>query len=748
MTLSNRERACTKNPQPERLREELAKANLRIKDIQEELEESNRGMLALSMELENLVAERTRELREVNLELTESIRELEQSRAEVESQALFPKQNPNPVMRVSPDGMIMYANQGSEPFLARLKSGGRQAIPEQWLNCVREAIQSDRHLHRDLEIAGRYFSVTFTPIEGEGYINIYAQDITARKTAERSLQWELEVNTTLAQLAQDLIGQAGDIDTIAGTVLEYAKEITNSRHGMVSSVDRQTGQNVFHTFTAMMGQSCRVGEKDFRIAFDCNQDGTYPGLWGHCLNSREAFFTNEPESHPRAKGLPSGHVPIHSFLTVPVLIGDHLLGQVAVANPRYKYDEQDMQALQQLAGIYALSLQRCKEEEKRLEIEKTYRHVQKMEAVGTLAGGISHDFNNILAAMMGYVNLSLHDLPANSHVRHNLKQVLKAGERARNLIKQILAFSRRVDQESAPMNIAPVAKEVLKLMKATLPSYIEIRQDVDNDPGNVLADPGAIHQVLMNLCSNASHAMRQNGGVLSVWVKTLCAKSQALPAELITRDEDFVFFGVADTGTGIEQNTLDRIFEPYFTTKESNEGTGLGLAVVHGIIEGLGGFISVESEQGRGTAISIYLPICEMPESKADENPAYAMGAGERILFVDDEKALVEIASRNLSRMGYRAACYAHPESALEAFQRDPSSFDIVITDLTMPKITGDRLAAEIKTIRPEVPVIICTGYSEHACGESAKRLGVEAVLLKPLDDSKLSSTLRYLLEG
>ena len=348
--------------------------------------------------------------------------------------------------------------------------------------------------------------------------------------------------------------------------------------------------------------------------------------------------------------------------------------------------------------------------------------------------------------MIGYVNLSLHDLPAESHLRHNLKQVIKAGERARNLIKQILAFSRQVDQEKVPMNIAPVVKEVLKLMKATLPSYLEIRQDVDNETGDVLADPGSIHQVLMNLCSNAAHSMRKTGGVLDVWLKSLAAGSPELPSELVARTEDFVFFGVGDTGTGIEHEVLDRIFEPYFTTKEANEGTGLGLSVVHGIIESLDGFIAVESEPGQGTRFSIYLPACERHQSSAVENCASAMGRGERILFVDDEKALVEIASQSLPRIGYQVSCYAYPESALEAFRREPSSFDIVITDLTMPKITGDKLAAEIKGIRPGIPVIICTGYSEYVCEESARNFGVEAVLLKPLDGDSLANTLHQLL--
>ena len=731
----------------ELLKAELDRARSQIGVLQEKLKESDRGLLAMSMEIESLVAQRTSELTNANLELKESIRKLEQSREELQKKALFPLRNPNPIMSLSPEGEILFSNKSSQPIISAWGYPHADEFSEKWNQILHDVDRTGGHRHLDMKIGDRIFSVTFAPVAGENAINIYAHDITDRKKAEQSLQWELEVNSSLVGLARELIARPGDIAAIAEIVLRYARNITNSGYGMVSSVDHATGQNVIQAFTKMTRDQ-RVGDNDAPAAFGCDEEGNYPGLWGHCLNSRTALFTNEPATHPMTTDPPQGHTPVKGFLTVPVLIGNELSGQVAVADPVHCYDRQDLQAMEQLAGIYALAFQRIREENKRSELEKRYRHVQKMEAVGTMAGGISHDFNNILAAMMGYANLSLIELPADSSISHNLNQVIKAGERARNLIKQILAFSRRDDQETAPMNIAPVIKEGLKLMRSSLPSSIEIEQFVDNEPGNVMAEPGAIHQVLMNLCNNASQAMRKDGGLLSVRLKRLDAGSPELPLELREKNREFLLFGVEDNGVGIESKILHRIFEPYFTTKETNEGTGLGLAVVHGIVDSLGGVISVESKPAKGTTVSIYLPVCDKEKVEAANEELLPMGSGEHILFVDDEKALVEIARHYLPRMGYLVSGHDSPQAALEAFQRDPWSFDLVMTDLTMPKITGDKLSAEVKRIRPDIPVILCTGYSELVTEESARKFDVEAMLLKPLDDHKLSETLRLLLEN
>jgi CheY-like chemotaxis protein len=325
--------------------------------------------------------------------------------------------------------------------------------------------------------------------------------------------------------------------------------------------------------------------------------------------------------------------------------------------------------------------------------------------------------------------------------------VLKAGERARNLIKQILAFSRHTEKEVKPFNIAPVIKEALKLLRASLPTTVQIEQDIMPDPGNVLADPSQIHQVMMNLCTNAAHAMRENGGVLKITLDKHFFNSRQITHKPGMRAGAYVRLQVSDTGHGIDPSVIDRVFEPYFTTKKSHEGTGLGLAVVHGIVKGSGGDISVYSEPGQGTVFKILFPSIEQSVEDKSEVEDLAIGRGQRVLFVDDEALLVDVAKQMLPQLGYKVSSFTSSVEALESFRRTPEKFDLVITDYTMPKMTGTQLAREMHSIKPEVSIILCTGFNQNLNQEELSDFGIDALLMKPLYEHELAQVLHRVLD-
>jgi nitrogen-specific signal transduction histidine kinase len=371
-----------------------------------------------------------------------------------------------------------------------------------------------------------------------------------------------------------------------------------------------------------------------------------------------------------------------------------------------------------------------------------------MEAIGTLAGGIAHDFNNILGAIIGYTEMALYEAPASSKNRNNMEEVLKAGHRAKDLVQQILAFSRQSEQERQPVLIHLIIKEALKLLRASLPSTIEIRQNIRTDLGAVLADPTQIHQVMMNLCTNAHHAMSEKGGMLGVTLSDVELDVKEVVAYPDLKPGSYLKLTVSDTGQGMDPNVIERIFDPYFTTKEKGVGTGLGLAVVHGIVKSHGGMITVQSEKGKGSAFQVFFPVVKTqvkPEAKTMES---LHTGNERILFVDDEQALVDLGKKMLESLGYRAECRMSSIEALESFRSQPDKFDLVITDMTMPNMTGERLAKEMMGIRPDIPIILCTGYSERITREEAMELGIKEFVLKPFKINDFANTIRKVLDN
>ena len=401
-----------------------------------------------------------------------------------------------------------------------------------------------------------------------------------------------------------------------------------------------------------------------------------------------------------------------------------------------------------LLGSIALdTTEKIEAEEQRAKVEQQLAQAQKMEAIGTLASGIAHDFNNILSAIMGYVELIVLDMSVNAKVLSQLEQVLKAAHRARELVAQILTFSRKQEQDRKPLDLAPLTKEALKLLRASLPTTVAIRSELDTGRNLVLANATQVHQVIMNLCTNAAHAMEESGGTLTVRLKPveLSEDPGATPYELAAGA--YVELRVEDTGRGIKQTILPRIFDPYFTTKEKGKGTGMGLAVVHGIVKSHGGAIHVDSIVGKGTCISVVFPatagVVKMPTEKTNNLPK----GYESILLVDDEPFLVDLGYQMLSRLGYRVTCCTDSPEACDMVCRAPDRFDLVITDMTMPDMTGETLARRIMAVRNDLPVILCTGYSERISEEKAGRLGISAFLMKPLTLGDLSRTVRTVLD-
>lgn len=401
-----------------------------------------------------------------------------------------------------------------------------------------------------------------------------------------------------------------------------------------------------------------------------------------------------------------------------------------------------------LLGIWFVYGRQKKSLEKQETIEAAIQQAQKMESIGTLAGGIAHDFNNILSAIIGYAELAHYELPEGSNAQKDIDQVVKAGGRAKELVKQILTFSRKRPETLQPLQPAPIIREALKLIRASLPATIEIQEKIDPDCGAIIANLTKVHQILMNLCTNALQAMAEGKGVLTVTLSQVELEGQDLISEPELSEGAFVELKVSDTGCGMDQRTLERIFEPYFTYNKVGEGTGMGLALVHAIVQESGGFIKVESEPGKGTTFHVYFPaIAEKPVEVEEEQNGSLPRGDERILVVDDEEPIVSMFQTTLEKLGYKVTANLSSEKTLELFRSSPDRFDLIITDQTMPYLSGSELAKKIFQIRADIPIILCTGYSSVISAESSKEIGIERFMMKPVSMRGLAFTVREVLD-
>ncbi len=430
-------------------------------------------------------------------------------------------------------------------------------------------------------------------------------------------------------------------------------------------------------------------------------------------------------------------------------------------------DEKAIQCLKSGATDYVLKdrllrlesvVQRCLHEkekqrklkrnaEERAELEKLLHEAQYMEALGVLSSGIAHDFNNCLTVIRGYAEIALaRQLPEDHAASDSMKQILNASQRATDLVKQILASSRREEQEMTGIGIRPIIKETLKLLRASLPACIEIRQNLSAESDTIIGDAGQFHQVLMNLCTNAGHVMRDEGGILTIDLQETDIGYNTASFYPELKPGPYLCLSVSDTGCGMPVSVRERIFEPYFTTKAIDEGTGLGLAVTHRIVSTFGGGIRVESEPGKGSIFKLFFPSHASAQKLIPELHRPITGGAEHILFIDDEPVITEVGRVLLKQLGYHVTAMEDSIEALEKFSQQPEAYDMVITDLSMPKLNGDGLAQKLMRIRPDIPIILCTGHDKKTWEKKALDLGIRKMLVKPFSRSALAEIVRNIL--
>ncbi|WP_407681924.1 ATP-binding response regulator [Pseudodesulfovibrio portus] len=379
-------------------------------------------------------------------------------------------------------------------------------------------------------------------------------------------------------------------------------------------------------------------------------------------------------------------------------------------------------------------------------LEEQLRQSQKMEALGTLAGGIAHDFNNILGVILGYAEIIESGAEPESGLDRRIKEISRAGRRARDLVTQILNFSRQGPQERHAMTMAPLIKEALKLLRSSVPANVEIISRIETDRDSVMADPTQMHQIMLNLCGNASHAMQETGGTLTVTLADVGNDDPVVPPEDLGKPERFVRLTVADTGPGIDPEVADRVFDPFFTTKPQGEGTGMGLAMVHGIVKRHDGYLELENRPGQGAAFHVFLPKTSETERPETDIPADLIFRQGRILFVDDEKPLTDIGREMLESCGFEVVTRTSSVEALEAFKFRATDFDLVITDQTMPNMTGMEFAREVLKIRPDMPIILCTGFSDAVSYDRLRDVGIGDFIMKPILKHDLVASISRLL--
>ena len=390
--------------------------------------------------------------------------------------------------------------------------------------------------------------------------------------------------------------------------------------------------------------------------------------------------------------------------------------------------------------------ERKKVEKEREEISKLLRQSQKMEAIGTLAGGISHDFNNILAAIIGFTELSLADAKDNPLLKDRLEKTLSASNRAKELVRQILTFSHQTEYEKKPLKLKQIVTEVLTLLQTSIPANIRIEKDLKSN-AYILADQTQMHQVIMNLCTNAWHSMKETGGTLCIRLKDTVISSKdllTLPGVIPGR---YLMLSVQDSGCGIKPDIIEKIFDPYFTTKDKDKGTGLGLSIVHGIVTKLNGAVILDSQIGKGSNFSIYLPSFTKPDKIKPAKELPPLGNNETILFVDDEPFQNEMAEQILNRLGYQVVTCNDGVQALDLFTNKKDRFDLVITDMAMPKITGDQLSEKILELRPDIPILLCSGYSDNISPERLEKIGITQYLMKPVSMMELAKAVHEALQ-
>ena len=544
-----------------------------------------------------------------------------------------------------------------------------------------------------------------------------AEDVTQRKSVELRIELQHAVTRILAEAAA--------LPQTAHHVLEAVCRLMQWDVGGFWINDRTGG-----------GLRCialwHPRSPEFSVFAEVTRASVFKigeGLPGKVCQLGEPVWISEVTTDPSFKrGAAAAKISLRGAIGFPIRPRGEVLGVLDFFSTESRAPEPEVLAL-----FAALGAQLGQFIE-RLQLADQFRQAQKMEAIGTLAGGIAHDFNNVLAAINGYTELAKWETADNPVVSEYLSAVLQGSKRATDLVRQILAFSRRQELERKPLKLRTVLEEALKLLRATIPSTVEFDISLDAQAPTVMADATQVHQVVMNLCTNAAHAMKDRPGRLTVRLEKCEVDAELAASHPGLRPGVYARLSVGDTGHGMDQATQSRIFEPFFTTKPPGEGTGLGLAVVHGIMQSHDGVVSLHSRLGEGTTFQLYFPAHVLPDENAAPRSAnIPRGNGQRILFVDDEPLLSAVGKLILERLGYSVDARTHAPDALNAVRDQPKAYDLVITDYMMPALTGIALAEQIQTIRPDLPVILTTGYSATLTAESVEAMGIKKLLLKPL---------------
>jgi PAS domain S-box-containing protein len=584
-------------------------------------------------------------------------------------------------------------------------------------------------------------SITFLPWDGGRFVSIM-RDITARQVAQARLTADYLAICQLHEVSTQLI-QQDDLPSLLEKFLAAAIGIMGADSGNIQLVD-PTSQEL--RIAAHVGL-----EAPFLNFFNSVHQGL--AACGTSLHLGESVIVPDVTQSPIFADqtilevlLAAG---VRAVQSTPIISSTgKIVGMISTHwEEPHQPQENALRLLDILARQTAELIERQHAEATRQQLESQLFQAQKMEALGTLAGGIAHEFNNILWAIMGFSELTLSFLPEGSKGRWNIQQVLQASGRARDLVNQILAFSRKADQEKKPIQIALIVKEALKLMRATIPTTIEIKQTISAPETLVLADATQIHQIIMNLCANAAQAMREKGDSLEIRLEEKFLDDIDLLEQPDLTPGTYVILTVSDNGPGIAPDIIDKIFEPFFTTKEVGAGTGMGLAVVYGIVKSHGGAITVSSQPSEGAAFTVLLPKIISRENEDQEAQASIPKGHGHILVLDDEEMLVALSKRMLESLGYEVTTAKSSLEALEIFQAQSDEFDLVITDQTMPHMAGLQLSREFRHIRPDIPIILCTGFSEKVSQETVDAAGINGLLMKPVNLRDLGKTVREVLD-
>jgi PAS domain S-box-containing protein len=596
----------------------------------------------------------------------------------------------------------------------------------------------------------KWISVNAVPQTGERgstrEVFVTFDDITELKQAGETLRRQNEYMAALHETTLGLIHRL-DLNDLLQALVSRAAQLAGTLDGFLyiyhpekDILEMKVGIGAYAELT---GYTLKPGE----------------GITGQVWQKETPLVIHDYQSWPDHLSHPLFE-SVKAVMAIPLKSGGHVDGVIGIghSSEQKTIGTEDVRILEQFAKLASIALdnaqlytqmqrelsERKRAEKESREMEIQLRRAQKMEAMGTLAGGIAHDFNNILGAIIGFTEMAIHDIESDTRAHHNMHQVLKAGNRAKELVRQILSFTRETRREKESILMAPLLKETLELLRASLPTTITFHQHVEEDPGMIFCNASEIHQVIMNLCTNAAHAMEDKGGELTVRLEKIQLKPGQMPG---MNPGDYQKLTIRDTGHGMNAETVERIFDPYFSTKTPEKGTGLGLAIVHRIVQDCGGLIQVDSRPESGTVFEVFFPLV-VSEKRSETEPVLPPSSGkqERILFVDDEPVLVELGKEMLDRLGYRVEARQDPREALAAFTQAPNRYDLVITDMTMPHMTGDVLSEKLMAVRPDIPIIVCTGFSEQINPEKAKRIGIRDLIMKPVSMEDLSRSIHRAL--